>query len=74
MKKYRGKGRRNFDPSADGRYTTTLCNIMATERARTAKAGGLATNSAPARQEKIARTYRQGFIVTVVRSQFGKFP
>jgi hypothetical protein len=29
MKKYRGKGRRNFDPSTDGRYTTTVCNIMA---------------------------------------------
>jgi hypothetical protein len=29
MKKYRGKGRRNFDPSADGRYMTTICNIMA---------------------------------------------
>jgi len=29
MKKFRGKGRRNFDPSADGRYPTTVCNIMA---------------------------------------------
>lgn len=23
------KGRRNFDPSANGRYTTTVCNLMA---------------------------------------------
>ena len=31
MKKYRSerKRRHNFDPSTDGRYTTTVCNIMA---------------------------------------------
>jgi len=32
MKKYRGKGRRNFDPPADGRYITIVCNIMASGR------------------------------------------
>jgi hypothetical protein len=46
MKKYRseGKGRRNIDPPADGRYTTTVCNIMANEKTRIAKAAGRATN------------------------------
>ena len=38
MKKSRGKGRRNFNPSADGRYTTIVCTIMASEKTRTAKA------------------------------------
>jgi hypothetical protein len=47
MKKYRSKrkGRRSFDSSADGRYTTIVCNIMASEKTRTAKAAVRATNS-----------------------------
>ncbi len=44
MKRYRSerKGRRNFDPSADGRYTTIVCDIMARKDAD--RKGG-ATNS-----------------------------
>ena len=37
------KGRRNFDPSADRRYTTMVCHIMASEKTRTTEAAVRAT-------------------------------
>jgi hypothetical protein len=42
MKKYRfeRKGRRSFDPSADRRYTTTIGNIMVSEKNADHKTGG----------------------------------
>ena len=52
IKKYRGKALRNFEPAAGRsvhrrayeRYTTIVCNIMPSEKTRTAKAAVRATN------------------------------